>query len=398
VGLDKFNTVEWNIECWLGEGTRLYEYCTTHSCGTRSAVGCKFIIFPRIIFICVQFLPVFSFIVVNKVARHYKMGEGVLEGMVVSAFVAFFSTTMDDFAVMLIFFSRANQMDNVRSAYVKVVLGMVLAFTIVVLISLLGLVLGIFLEAKYINLIGFIPLLVGCSKGYEVYQEWMNPAEEGGGDNKEAGADGKDVGAGERPSPSSINGAASNEKYKPLSQDDLHLMEAQDALPVKSKFSINEEDDGTRLETENMGAKLIPASNGRNTFNVSPRNRDSIDDVKGPDSIISFQTNGASEVEAGEHVSPPEEEQESNMLADGFKMMCARCMDPFVLEVTVFGLICSSDNIAIYTSIFASLPPVGAAIVIGLFYLLLLSNIVAAVLLIDVFLAFRYDVGIICFR
>jgi hypothetical protein len=51
------SSIRLNIECWLGEGTRLYEYCTTHSCGTRSAVGSKFIIFPRIISICLQVLP-----------------------------------------------------------------------------------------------------------------------------------------------------------------------------------------------------------------------------------------------------------------------------------------------------------------------------------------------------
>lgn len=87
--------------------------------------------------------------------------------LISTSLVAFYSTTIDDFAVMIIFFGQANKMPNVWLGYFKVILGQTMAFTIVVLISLLGLVLGVFIPTEYINLIGVIPLYIGLQKAKE---------------------------------------------------------------------------------------------------------------------------------------------------------------------------------------------------------------------------------------
>lgn len=78
------------------------------------------------------------------------------------ALLAFVSTTVDDFAVVLIFFARVLEegKKNCKSDaeiwndILKVVGGQTMAFTIIVLISLIGMILGLFVPTEYIDLIG----------------------------------------------------------------------------------------------------------------------------------------------------------------------------------------------------------------------------------------------------
>jgi cadmium resistance protein CadD (predicted permease) len=81
--------------------------------------------------------------------------------------VAFFSTTIDDFAILLMFYAKAKQMTGILP-YVQVIMGQTLGFTFVVICSLTGLILGSFIPQKYLNIIGIIPLILGLRKGYEV--------------------------------------------------------------------------------------------------------------------------------------------------------------------------------------------------------------------------------------
>lgn len=84
------------------------------------------------------------------------------------------------------------------------------------------------------------------------------------------------------------------------------------------------------------------------------------------------------------------EEGEPNALSDFFKRHLAHSMDPFVLEVMVYGLICSSDNIVIYMTIYATLSPRDAALLTSFFYIMLMINILGAIVLMRVS-------GFICF-
>jgi hypothetical protein len=90
-----------------------------------------------------------------------------------SAVLAFVSTTVDDFAVMLMFFGKATVDEELRAnnGYLKVILGQTLGFSIVVFISLIGLLIGAIVPKEYIDLVGLFPFLVGVYKIYEVFQE-----------------------------------------------------------------------------------------------------------------------------------------------------------------------------------------------------------------------------------
>jgi cadmium resistance protein CadD (predicted permease) len=66
----------------------------------------------------------------------------------------FITTDIDNFCLLIIFFSICNRPLNV-------VIGQTIGFTIVVALSLLGLVFGNFLPPDYISLLGFVPLLKG---------------------------------------------------------------------------------------------------------------------------------------------------------------------------------------------------------------------------------------------
>lgn len=69
---------------------------------------------------------------------------------------------------------------------------------------------------------------------------------------------------------------------------------------------------------------------------------------------------------------------ESNCTSQCYERTCAPCMDPFMLEVTTFALACSSDNIAIYMSLFAAVAWWELLFIVALFYVLLAFNILVA--------------------
>ena len=102
------------------------------------------------------------------------------------AALAFFSTTVDDFAVLLIFFAREYVKTNdiyhpeTSLAMINITLGQLIGFTIIVGISLaVGIGLGQVVEEKYLALIGFLPILIGLFKIYELGEEagYLPPCE-----------------------------------------------------------------------------------------------------------------------------------------------------------------------------------------------------------------------------
>ncbi len=91
----------------------------------------------------------------------------------IDAAISFTSTTIDDFAVMLYFFSIAEQMHDVERSrrYVSILVSFILGYTIVGITALLSLLLGVVLTREYIALAGFIPLFAGIHKVYETLVE-----------------------------------------------------------------------------------------------------------------------------------------------------------------------------------------------------------------------------------
>jgi cadmium resistance protein CadD (predicted permease) len=87
--------------------------------------------------------------------------------VLVPSIFGFASTSVDDFMVMLIYFAQAQLMDNPRAGYYKVIMAQTMAFTLVMIISLLGIVLGVLVPMSYVDLIGILPLLIGIVQCYE---------------------------------------------------------------------------------------------------------------------------------------------------------------------------------------------------------------------------------------
>lgn len=129
-------------------------------------------------------------------------------------------------------------------------------------------------------------------------------------------------------------------------------------------------------------------------YDKLPQSADSADAEKGGDKPLSvsdvevansFQKspdrNGKGKDGKGDEEEKEDEEEESNVLSNMFKRVCQSCMDPFVVEVAAYALVCSSDNIAIYISIFASMKLWEVLFVTLLFYLCLGFNIAIAMCL-----------------
>lgn len=93
--------------------------------------------------------------------------------LITSALLAFFSTTMDDFAVMLIFFGRVNieMPDQLKLGYLKVMIGQTIGFSILVFISFIGLLIGTIVPTEYIDIIGLFPLIAGFLNFHELSKE-----------------------------------------------------------------------------------------------------------------------------------------------------------------------------------------------------------------------------------
>lgn len=265
-----------------------------------------------------------------------------MPSFLVSTIIAFFSTTIDDFAIMLYFFAMAENEKTPaakRLQYVKVIAGQSIGFSIVILVSLVGFVLGLLIPEDYIDLIGFIPIIAGFMKLHEVLDEegylencpaWCR----GGGDDNKEGDNKSDSGA----------------KYSGLPQTD-------DAIET-----------GVVKTAELTGGAV---SSYNNPAVTAPKAMYREGEEEGED----------------EKLEPPADTSEGNCLSKAFSMMCQSCLDPFTREVTIMALICSSDNVAIYIAIFATEKKWEVFLTVILFYLLLALNIISAIALMKVSLS-----------
>ena len=91
----------------------------------------------------------------------------------IDAMISFTSTTVDDFAVMLYFFSLAEKKHGHERSkyYVSIIVSFILGYTIVGVTALVSLIFGMVLSKEYIALAGFIPLFAGFHTIYETLVE-----------------------------------------------------------------------------------------------------------------------------------------------------------------------------------------------------------------------------------
>lgn len=241
---------------------------------------------------------------------------------------AFFSTTLDDLLVLVYLFLDKSTDPNIKYPYTRIVIGQFLGFTIIVLISLIGLVLETSIPIQYIDLIGLIPLFVGCYKLYYAIED--------------------DFGNGD--------GHNSKDEKEPI------LPQKPNDSPENQENKEYQNEEGTE-QTNNITRKIIDQNS---------------EDV--------------------EHGHPKEElqndstdkEAEPNFLVKVLLPMLKVILDPLILESTILSLMCGSDNIVIYTSLFATESIHKVVIVVSIFYGLLLFNAGIALVIVKVIISCHY--------
>jgi cadmium resistance protein CadD (predicted permease) len=88
---------------------------------------------------------------------------------IATAFITFTVTNIDDFGMLLIYFARAKANQNMTTF--NVYLGQFIGFTIICLLSMLGIILELFISAKYLALLGFVALFIGLKGIFHLFNE-----------------------------------------------------------------------------------------------------------------------------------------------------------------------------------------------------------------------------------
>lgn len=264
------------------------------------------------------------------------------------AMLSFFSTTVDDFCVILIFFAREyvktcsiSNPETVLSL-IKISIGQLVGFTIIVLMSLvLGIGLHSVVNSKYIDLIGLLPIFIGVYKVYEILSEagfcstlcccFKYTAITG--DTDDAHADSK------LPDSSRMEGGMGNQRTVYLAEE-----KEPSGLELVS-IAITDESPRTSVCT---GDK----SDGNENTQLT---EDSIDELE-------------------------EVDDSSSCFLIAKRMFFF--LDPLTFEVAVYALMFGTDNIAIYVALFSNVSLLETAAVCFFFYAMLILYLVMALFII----------------
>lgn len=255
------------------------------------------------------------------------------------ALLAFISTTLDDFTVVLIFFSREYIKERnicaepTRTAFFSIIGGQFLAFTVIVTVSLaIGLGLRKAINGSYIDLIGFVPILIGLYKIYEILDEdgylecCCRPCE----------------------------CCSSTAKVDPNSPDSI----GETAPLVSDSKSSNEASDSLLSSLDkDVLTQMVAAAYGSSGLFDKKDSRDELGSTSEPSST---------ELET---VKPP-------------PLKYARWRNPLLEEVALYGLLFGTDNISIYVSLICSMTDDEIFLVFAIFYALLTFYLAIAVLII----------------
>jgi cadmium resistance transport/sequestration family protein len=86
-----------------------------------------------------------------------------LLGILIAGITSFIATNLDDILVLMVFFSQPKR----QFSNWQIICGQYLGFTIILLLSLPGLLGGLFIPKEWIGLLGFIPIFMGI-------KQWQN--------------------------------------------------------------------------------------------------------------------------------------------------------------------------------------------------------------------------------
>jgi hypothetical protein len=89
--------------------------------------------------------------------------------LLLNSYLPHFSSTIDDFTIMFVFLSRSQkEFKDSKLGCFKVMIGQMIGFSMVIFISLTASLFGLLISEKYMDLVGFFPLLIGLYKFWEL--------------------------------------------------------------------------------------------------------------------------------------------------------------------------------------------------------------------------------------
>lgn len=269
------------------------------------------------------------------------------------ALTAFIATEIDDYLWLLILFSRTQL--NPEIYKVKYVcIGQLAAFTLIYIISLIGIVFGLFLNDKYLGIIGFIPILIGLNMLREQLLENCNLCDKKRDEN--------------------------GNYFEKVPNDDETDTESlgnqsylENELLKDQKHNYNDE-----FKQEYKLQQHIPNNNSSN--NSSNNNNNSNNSSNNNDEEEQKELERMKEFEEEERAIEEEygNDLEESAVARTLNSVFSHVFHAQVLQAFVITLMNSGDNIAIYIPLFATASPSALIICFVTFYVCVFLLLFAA--------------------
>ena len=343
------------------------------------------------------------------------------EYALVLSIMAFFATSVDDFCVLLIFFSREYAKTNnlsdpaTQQAFTNICIGQFIGFTIIVTVALaIGIGLSQSVDEDWIDLIGFIPMLIGCYLIYELlleagYFDRCCPNQQEEESDKESDLEeGLDSSIDEK---MPLVGFKDEEVKKPTKHVTIEEPSTSDvgsgltpsgqptiltkspsfAKKLQKRVSIDERNNTTDVESKEGGPSGdggdSPSAAGGGSGGGSPYtniDESDVDNAAKQKSKPRRKRTLSADLSGRYFESLNDRIDVSNALGEamsdnkgGGGKYCPRCgwinccLDPLAQEVVLYVLIFGIDNLAIFTVLFANVSEIEIVVVIVVFYLLL---------------------------
>jgi cadmium resistance protein CadD (predicted permease) len=243
-----------------------------------------------------------------------------LGAAIVTAIIAFATTNLDDFAVLIVYFSKVKSSENYSSC--QVVQGQFIGFSVLVIFGLFGLLFGQFLPAEYVALLGFVPILLGLKGIYGLVKDWVTR-------DDEDDVKGKSASIAEENNKAELVEEKKEKETQDFNEIELEDMKEQD---IKIEFQLDEEKE--------------KKENEKSLENAEKKDQDDNDD-----DVIELD--------------------EKTWLSERFGKICKVCMHPFVLSVSAVTIANGGDNIAVYLTLFAATNAGGVIATLVTFYIMM---------------------------
>lgn len=310
------------------------------------------------------------------------------------------STTIDDIVVLLSFCSEIEASTTTtraekRSSYFKLTCGYMAGFTLVVVISFIGLALSYLVQPKYIAFLGFIPILIGVKMLKDAYHEnahvefynyvrfGRKPEDEEEVSDNKVKAEGKS-GNGESENPQVVNSTAEKYQVENSAVTELAALESGDFLRDVTPQSTGANEHHEHHEHAHHHHSHVPRHKVITSTKVHPTEGDrplSANEANHADdkldvpveaivkqrSFIEETAGVTAKIDAdGDVVVGDEEMGYMAQKLQDLLLACGINKQVVIVAATTFSV--GSDNIAVYISLFSQSDGGTIAITLAMFY------------------------------